>query len=141
MTITIPNEKVAIRNSSAINWALEYGGQTWRYPAGEVTLVPFEVAHKHFGFEVDEEGKVFRNTADEYSDGEETQYRSSLASILPECWKTNALANVPIDEGEWAGKTHKEAYKLLRASYETGISAKLVKAPKKISTQQWDQLG
>jgi hypothetical protein len=147
MTIDIPaGQYVAVSNSGTVNWTLQYSGTDYHYPAGEVVIVPFAVAHKHFGFEFDEAGKLYRTADEDYEDGDETAAHYALASTLPHSWNSNALRNQVIpadDEGgaaQYAGKKYSEAYQLLRKSFLGDINAKAVPSPRRITPAQFASL-
>jgi hypothetical protein len=140
MTIDIPAVHVAVQNSGTVNWTLQYGGEDYHYPAGEVVIVPFEVAHKHFGFEFDQDGRLYRTADEDYEDGDETAAHFAYASTLPHAWNSNAIRNEVIEEGEYAGQKYKDAYQIVKKSFMGDISAKVVPSPRRITPAQYQSL-
>jgi hypothetical protein len=134
MVIDLPQVHVAVANPTDIDWTLAYAGTDYHYPPQEVTIVPFEVAHKHWGFEFDEKGRLYRNKEKDYPDGEETQYYSTKASLLPWGWRNDPN---PFEEGGQVSKS--EQFKRLEKSFDA-INGKLVQAPKKISRAVFESL-
>jgi hypothetical protein len=134
MNIVLPAVHVAVQNSSKIGWDLEYAQEIYHYPPGDYAVVPLEVAHKHFGFELDPHNRLFRNTANRYEDGEETQFYQARASTLPWGWEND---QTKIEDEDI---TRAKKFKALKDSFETGITGKLITAPKKLTKQVYDSL-
>ena len=121
---------------SDIDLELEYSQQRWLYPAGgEPVIVPFEIACKHFGYEVNGHGKIFRNTAEKQADGDETQYYQTRACILPWGWAND---DKPVSRKDQVSRS--DRFDQIKDAWENKIQAKLVNIPRKISVAQFDAL-
>jgi hypothetical protein len=137
MVIDLPNGvHVAVKNSSDVPFYPKYDGKEYAYPPGrKVTIVPFAVAHHHFGFELDGQGRIYRNTAAEYEDGEETAYYSARANLLPWGWEHDEN---PIKRG--ATEKRADLFAKMRDAFENGITGKLIQAPREISEEQFEKI-
>jgi len=136
MTIDIPNVVVAVENTSQCTWHIPYGGEIYVFEAGEITNVPFEIANR-LGFEFDDHGQLYRNTADKYSDGEETQFYMTRSCMIPWLWNDPRLVDKQVPREKI---TYGEKFDILLESFNTGFKAKVHQAPKKISRKEYEAM-
>jgi hypothetical protein len=141
----LPNCSVAIKNSGRITIKRTYARQEWSFEkGGKITVLPFALAHHFFGFELDDKGRMYRNTDEKYSDADhDTAYYAARASFLPWSWITNEkLSNKvynPLDPPE-KQITYGDMFELIRDTWENKITGKLMNLPREITESQFEAL-
>lgn len=149
-SIELPHCSVAIVNKGPVSLYMTYNQITREYPkGGKPVVVPFEVAHKHFGFEL-RGVKLFRNTADRYESGDETAFYVARATFLPWGWEhqsgpiTGPQAKFdhvfnPLDpEKDWITKAH--MFRLIKNTWENKIEGRLIAMPETMNAEQYEAL-
>ena len=138
------NAAVAVKNTSKVNFTMQYGGQPFTYPcAGKIKIVPYAVALHHFGFEIASKGGLVRFTNDRREDGTETPYHAARANFLPWGWQSD---NNPVDartkpDGNMINPTRKrDEFEKIRDAWENHISGKLVSMPREMNEAAFEAL-
>ena len=149
-SIELPHCSVAIVNKGQTSLFMSYNQKSYEYPkGGKPVVVPFEVAHKHFGFEL-RGAKLFRNTSDRYDSGDETAFYVARATYLPWGWehqsgpitgpyaKFDHVFNPHDPEKEWITKA--QAFRIIKDTFERRIEGRLIALPETMNAEQFEAL-
>lgn len=141
----LPRCSVAIVNRGPVTLVMPFAQKAYEYPkGGKPKVVPFEVAHKHFGFEL-RGSQMFRNTDDKYDSGDETAFYVARATFLPWAWEKQSNKQNPdhIFNPEDPLKdqiTKSQMLHLIKDTWENKIEARLVALPETMNSEQFEAL-